>query len=170
MPRQIIDPTEAQSKRQQRNQRYRANIARREQEKKQDRLYQQVKREQARLRQHQVLLMQLADIATQQQYLEAENDRMDEMFIIGAVREEEEEIVDVSGMMMKDDEVLENSGQGDEGFPDEGFPDDVHSDMNDNDDDQLNGGFEQEDGSTLEGSFGDNDWNADEEESGIIIY
>jgi hypothetical protein len=139
MPRRRIDPAEAKLKRQQRNQRYRANITRREQEKMQDRLYKQEKREQARPRQYQIPLTQLADIATRQQYLEAENDMIDEVSIIGPV--EEEETGDVSDMMEEDGEVLENFG---DGQGDGGFPDEVDSEMNDNGDGHWEGDFSEE--------------------------
>jgi hypothetical protein len=156
MPHQIIEPTEAQLKRQQRNQRYRANIARREQEKEQDRLYQQKKREQARVRQHQVPLAQLADVVIQQGYLEVENDKIDEAVIIGSLGEGE--TVDVNDMV-EHGEGLGNFdyGHGDGGFPDEvdsemsdngdghgGFPDEDDSETNDDDDDQSDGGFPDE--------------------------
>lgn len=66
MTRRRADPEQARLKRQQRNQRHRANIVRREQEKEQDRLYKQEKREQARLRQCQVSLKQLTEIVVQE--------------------------------------------------------------------------------------------------------
>jgi hypothetical protein len=173
MTRRRADPEQAKLKRQQRNQRHRANIVRREKEKEQDRLYKQEKREQARLRQCQVPLRQLAEIAIQRQYSEAENDMMDEGMMIGSVGEEEG-IVDANNMMEEDGENFRD-GHWNEGFPDEigsemndndvgdwneGFPDEVDSDMNDDSDDEPDGGF------------GDNSVDSDMNDDGsqIVIY
>src|SRR5437762_13743901 len=82
MPRRKLDPEQAKQQRQERNQRYRANLTVKEQNKEHDRIYRQKKREQARLQQHEDTLAQLADIMTQQQYLEAENNAIEEPTII----------------------------------------------------------------------------------------
>src|SRR5579859_8183647 len=74
MPRQQVDPEQAKLKRQQRNQRYRRNVEATERNRERNTLYQQKKREQARLQQHQDPLAQLADVATQREYLDEEND------------------------------------------------------------------------------------------------
>jgi hypothetical protein len=137
MTRRRADPEQARLKRQQRNQRYRADNVRREQEKEQDRLYKQEKREQARLRQHRVPLAQLADVIAQQEYLEVENDTINEAPIIGPVGEGE--IIDADDRM-EDGEVLENYGDHREG----GFPDEIDSEMNDNDGGHWDGGFPDE--------------------------
>src|SRR5579859_6266078 len=134
MARLRIDPTEAKLKRRERNQRYRENIARRQHEKEQDRLYQQRKRDQQRLRQHEDPLVQLADVDTQQEYLAEENDVIIEAMEIELVGEGEDSI-DVSGMVEEDGEVFENlsAGAWEEGFNDEwghGFDDDFSADIN----------------------------------------
>ncbi len=122
-----------------------------ERNKEHDKLYQQNKRHHARQASPQDPLNQLMDIVTQQQYLEAENDMMDEGMMIRSVGEEEG-IVDVNNMMEEDGENF-HDGHWNEGFPDEigsemndndwneGFPDEVDSDMNDNGDDESDGGF-----------------------------
>jgi hypothetical protein len=164
MARQRPDPEQAKLQKQQRNQRYRVNLAATERNREKNTLYQREKREQARLSQQQDRLNQLADVVTQQQYLDVEI-MMNEALITGSV--EEGETVEVNSMAKEDDEVSENFGSG---HWDGGFTDEVDLDMNNNGYGQLNGGFEQEHGSTLEGGFADNDWNVDAEESGIIIY
>jgi len=129
IPRRRIDPAEAKLKRQQRNQRYRANITRK-QEKEQDIPQQQL----ARLRQCQVPLRQLAEIAIEQQYSEAENDMMDEGMMVGSVGEEGG-IVDANNMMEEDGENFRD------GHWNEGFPDEIGSEMNDDGNDEPDGGF-----------------------------
>ena len=52
MPRRQVDPEQTKLKRQQRNQRYRANLETTERNKGRNTLYQQKKHEQARLAQH----------------------------------------------------------------------------------------------------------------------
>jgi hypothetical protein len=151
MARRRPDPQQAKLQKQQRNQRYRSNLATTEQNREKNTLYQREKREQARLTQEQDPLDQLANIVVQQQYLEAENDTMDE----GMIVEEEEGIVDANNMMEEDGENF-HDGHWNKGFPDEigsemndndvgdwneGFPDEVYSDMNDDGDDESDGGF-----------------------------
>jgi len=70
MPRRQVDPEQTKLKRQQRNQRYRANLETTERNRGRNTLYQQKKREQARLAQHPNLLLPLADDATQQTFLQ----------------------------------------------------------------------------------------------------
>ena len=101
-----------------------------------DRLYQQRKRDQQRLQQHEDPLAQLADVDTQQEYLAKENDVIIEAMEIEPVGEGEESI-DVSGMVEEDGEVLENLGAGawEEGLNDDwghGLDDDFGEDMNEN--------------------------------------
>lgn len=136
MPPQHVDPEQAKLKRQQRNQRYRANLETTERNKEKNKLYQQIKRQQTRLRQHQDPLAQLADIITQQEYLE-QIAPIDEG-ILDSVSGEEE-AVDVSGIVEENGEVLENFdyGQWDIGLNDDdgewngGFNDEVDLDMSD---------------------------------------
>ena len=188
MPRHRLDPEEAKLRRQPGNQRYRANLATKERNKEYDRLYRQNKREEARLAQHQDPLDQLADIVTQQQYLEAENDRIDEALLIGPVGERE--TVDVNDMMVEHGEGLGNFdyGHGDGGFPDEidsemsdnggghgGFPDEDNSERSDDDDGQRDGGFpdeidsEMSDNSDNHGRFPDEDDSEMNDDGDIVI-
>jgi hypothetical protein len=149
MPRRQLDPEEAKLKRQQRNQRYRANLATKQHIREHDKLYRWNKRQQARLSQHHD---QLVDIVPQQQYLERENDRIDEALIIGPVRERE--IVDVDDMSEHD----EGLGNFDYDHEDEGFPDEVESEMSDYDhDDHGDGGFPDEVDSELSDDDDDRD-------------
>src|SRR6266516_3558911 len=103
MPRRQLDPEETKLKQQQHNQRYHANPATKERNKEHDKLYRQNKRHHARQASPQDPLNQLMDIVTQQQYLEAENDMMDEGMMIRSVGEEEG-IIDVNNMMEEDGE------------------------------------------------------------------
>ena len=64
MTRRRTDSQQAKLKRQQRNQRYRANLAATERNREKNTLYQQKKRDQTR--QYQIPLMQLTDIVIQQ--------------------------------------------------------------------------------------------------------
>ena len=105
MPRPKPDPAEAKLKKQLRNQRYRANDTARERNKEYDKLYRQSKREQARLRQHQDPLAQLADTVTQQKYLQD----APEMPAIGLPAEEQEPI-DEGTMVEEEGEILEDFG------------------------------------------------------------
>jgi len=136
MPRQQVDPEQAKLKRQQRNQRYRRNVEATERNRERNTLYQQKKREQARLQQHQDPLAQLADVATQREYLDEENDVSIEAMEIEPVGEGED-LIDVSGMVEEDGEVLENlsAGAWEEEFNDgwgHGFHDDFSTDINEN--------------------------------------
>ena len=70
MPRPKADPTQAKLKRQQRIQRYKAKPEVKERIKIQRKSYNQKKKEQARLPLHPDPLAQLADVVTQQQYLQ----------------------------------------------------------------------------------------------------
>src|SRR5436309_2316099 len=135
MGRGRVDLTEAKLKRQQRNQRYRDDIIRREHDKERDKLYQQKRREQARLRQHQDPLARLADVATQREYLGEENDVIVETVIMES--EEGEETNEVSGMVEEEGEILETlpAGEWEGGFNDDlggGFDDGFRWDMNEN--------------------------------------
>ena len=99
-----------------------------------DRLYQQRKREQARLECHEDPLAQLADVATQREYLADENHVVIDTAIIESL-EEEAEGIEVSGMVEEDGEVLESLDVGtwEEGFNDDfggGFADGFGWDMN----------------------------------------
>jgi hypothetical protein len=157
MPHPQLDPEEAKRKRQQRNQRYRANPATKERNKEHDKLYRQNKRHRARQTSPQDPLNQLMDIVGQQQYLETENDTMDEGMMIESVGEEEG-IIDANNMMEEDGENFRDD-HWNEGFPDEigsemndndvgdwneGFPDEIDSDMNDDGDDEPDGGFDDD--------------------------
>jgi len=99
-----------------------------------DRLYQQRKREQARLECHEDPLAQLADVATQREYLADENHVVIDTAIIESL-EEEAEGIEVSGTVEEDGEVLESLDVGtwEEGFNDDfggGFEDGFGWDMN----------------------------------------
>jgi len=120
MPRPKLNVQETKRKRQERNQRYRENIPAKERNKEYDRIYRQRKREQARLHQHQDPLAQLADIVTQQQYLDEANARDNSLGEIESIMEEEEEAIDVAGMVEEDGEVLENFYDGGFGGSDDG--------------------------------------------------
>ena len=123
MPRPRLNPEEAKIKRQERNQRYHADIITTERNRVRNKLYQQRKREQARLRQHQDPLAQLADIVTQQEYLNAENEG-DSTSIIIEPLEREEEVIDVTGIVEENGEVLEN-------FYNDGWAEGLNDDVND---------------------------------------
>ena len=171
MPRRQLDPEETRLKRQQRNQRYRANPATKELNKEEhDKLYRQNKRHHARQASPQDPLNQLMDIATQQQYLEAGNDTMDEGMMIGSVGEEEG-IVDANNMMEEDGENFHD------GHWNEGFPDEIGSEMNDNDVGHWNEGFPDEvdldmNDNESDGGFGDDSVDSDMNDDGsqIVIY
>src|SRR5579859_6635443 len=90
-----------------RDRRYQSKSEVKEKKREKDRLYQQRKREHARLRQHEDPLAQLANITTQQQYLEAVDNPIDESMIIVPMIDGEEPI-DVGGTVEEDGEVLEN--------------------------------------------------------------
>ena len=104
MPRRKLDPEQAKQQRQERNQRYHANLTVKEQNKEHDRIY---RREQARLQQHEDPLAQLADIMTQQQYLEAENNAIEEPTIILPIIDQGD-LIDVGGVVEEHGEVLDN--------------------------------------------------------------
>jgi len=74
MPQVAVKKKDGKQLRQERNRRYQSKSEANAKKKERDRLYQQRKREQARLRCHPDPLAQLADVATQQTYLEEEND------------------------------------------------------------------------------------------------
>jgi len=120
MPRPKPTLEEAKIKKQQRDQKYLDNIIAKEQKKERDRLYQRRRREQARLCQHEDPLAQLADIATQQQYLDEENARENAPGAIEPIMKMEEEPIDVAGTVEEDGEVLENFGDGGFGGSDDG--------------------------------------------------
>jgi hypothetical protein len=150
MPRPKADPAEAKLKRQQRLQRYREKPAVKERLHLKDKLYRQKKREQARLAQHADPLAQLADVATQRQYLRemsgapAEPEPMEE--------EREPMVVDAGIAVEEDGEILEgfagplDGGWDDGGFDDGGgFPDEPESDVDgDGGGFGPNGGFPDE--------------------------
>jgi hypothetical protein len=80
MPRPRADPGEVKLKRQRRIQRYRAKPAVKERIREQNKVYRQKRKEQASLRLHSDPLAILTDAATQQRYLEAENDSENDGF------------------------------------------------------------------------------------------
>jgi hypothetical protein len=129
MGRTTGDSEQAKLKRQLRNERYYSKVQdKREKEK----LYQQKKQEQERLQLHQDPLAQLADIATQQDYLHdvatvelpvvPENIEEQEPIDTGLIVEEEGEILEIFGMDASeepdDSGFLDGMGF-DEGFHDE---------------------------------------------------
>jgi len=129
MPRPKPGLEEAKKKRQQRNQKYRDKECNKER----DRLYRQRRRAQARLRQHEDPLAQLADIVTQQQYLDEENAGETAPRTIKSIMEEEEEPIDIAETVEEDGEVLENFGdRGFGGADDGGFMDDDEIDSDGN--------------------------------------
>ena len=119
MPQRAKNKEDIQRRKHERERQYRLNSEVKAKKKEQDRLYQQRKRDQQRLRQHIDPLAQLADIATQQQYLEPENELIDEPMMVAIVATEEP--IDVGGIIQEDGEVLDNvddnSGSG--GFNDD---------------------------------------------------
>ena len=76
-----------------------------------DWVHRERKKEPARLKCHEDPLAQLADAATQQEYLEEENDVIGEGMSNEGVCEGEDPI-DVSGVVEEDGEVLENLSAG----------------------------------------------------------
>jgi hypothetical protein len=117
MPRQAKSKEDIQRRKQEREREYRLNSEVKAKKKEQDRLYQQRKRDQQRLRQHEDPLAQLADITTQRRYLERENDGP--MMIAPII--EMEEPIDIGGMVEDDGEILENFDDDNDG---DGFNDD----------------------------------------------
>jgi len=139
MPRPKPDSEQAKVKKQLRNQKYRENITAKERNKEHDKVYRRRKREQARLRQHEDPLAQLADMATQQEYLEGENEIVNARWVIESAGEEEEEPIDVAGTVQEDGDILENFGD-DGGFgesDDGGFMDMPEYDWNDDFDNKV---------------------------------
>ena len=130
MPRRRLDPEEVRVKRQQRNQRYISNNTAKERKKEYDKLYQQRKREQERLRKHGDPLAQLADAATQGVYLEADNemDSISTMMEPERVGEQEEDLIDLAGIVQEEGEILEDFGNDNGGI-------DEFDNESDNDDD-----------------------------------
>jgi hypothetical protein len=102
-------------------------------------MYRQRRREQARLSQHEDPLAQLADIITQQAYLEGESNVTEPLNAIESMERTEEETVDVSGIVYEDGEILNN-------FDDDrwtgGFGD--NGDIDVDNDDEWNDGFDGE--------------------------
>jgi len=121
MARQRVDPKQSKLKKQERNQRYRENLVAKERNKAHDRIYQQRKREQARLQKHEDPLARLADVETQQRYLQVEGDTMIDRPMAAGFTEEDEERIDISGIIEEDGQVLDNFDDGTwgEGFNDE---------------------------------------------------
>src|SRR5579859_4266483 len=120
-------------RKQERERGYQLNSIAKAKKREKDRLYQQRKREQARLECHEDPLAQLADVATQREYLAGENNVVVDMARIDSW-EEETEGIEVSGMVQADWEVLENMvGEWEDGFNDdfgEGFDYGFGRDMN----------------------------------------
>src|SRR5579859_2410835 len=127
---------EKQRAKQEREHQYRLNSEAKAKKKERDRVNRERKKEQARLACHEDPLAQLADVATQREYLDEENDVIIEAMEIELVGEEED-LIDVSGMVEEDGEVLENlsASAWEEGFNDDwghGFDDDFREEMNEN--------------------------------------
>jgi len=149
MGRAKADLEQIKLNRRSRNERYRANRAVMERNREKNTLYQRKKREQARLRLHPDPLAQLADVATQQQYLQDTSEALAEP---EPVEEERELMVDVGIAVEEDGEILEGfaglSGGGyeeDWGFNDGGgFPDEPESDNDSGNGGDFNGGFPDE--------------------------
>ena len=120
MPRLANSKEEAQRLKRERDRRYQSNSEVKAKKKERDRVYQQGKREQARLRGHQDPLAQLADIVTQQQYLEVEDGPTNES-TLAELAERDEEGIDVCGIVEEDGDILENfdGGGWNEGVDDE---------------------------------------------------
>jgi hypothetical protein len=120
MPRLASNKEDAQRLKQERDRRYQLNVEVKAKKKERDRLYQQRKRDQQRLRQHEDPLAQLANVITQQRYLEAENNAIEESTIIPPIIDDEYSI-DMGGVVEEDGEVLENFGDdhGSGGFNDD---------------------------------------------------
>src|SRR5579859_7207320 len=136
MPWPVKGAHDIQRLKHERDRRYQSKLEVKEKKRERDRLYQQRKREQARLRQHEDPLAQLADVATQWEYLDEENDVIIEAMEIEPVGEGED-LIDVSGMVEEDGEVLKNLfvGAWEEEFNDgwgHGFDDDFRADINEN--------------------------------------
>jgi hypothetical protein len=131
MPRPRPNPAEAKLKRQQSIQRYGAKPEVRERIRAQDRSYRQKKKEQAQLRIHQDPLAQLADIVTQQRYLQEAPEALD----VPEPTKQRQEPIDEGITVEEDGEILENFsaplGREWEGGADGEFPDEPESDVND---------------------------------------
>ena len=131
MPRPRLDPEQAKLKRQLRNKRYEANVAAKQRKLEYDRVYQQRRRQQLQLNQHEDPLIRLTDITTQQEYLEAANNEGDISQRIDIMLQEAEAI-DMAGTIYEDGEVLDNFG--DDGLIDgyiEGDDNDWNHDLDD---------------------------------------
>jgi hypothetical protein len=115
MPRQAKSREEIIRRKQERERGYRLNSEALAKKREQDRVYQQRKREESRVRHDLDRLAQLADVTTQREYLE-NNMSFEGMMVEG------EEMIDVSGMVEEEGEVLENwvTGEWEEGY-DDGF-------------------------------------------------
>ena len=111
MPRVASDKENARKLKQARDRQYQSNPEVKAKKKERDRQYQQGKRDQRRLQRHEDPLAQLADIATQQRYLESENDPIDESMMVAPAMEERE-MIDVGGVVEEDGEILENIEDG----------------------------------------------------------
>ena len=120
------DSEQAKLKKRLRNERYRGNLVMAERNREKNKLYQQKKREQARLRLHQDPLAQLANIVTQQEYLQNAPE-------VPAVPEpaDEQEPIDAGITVEEDGEILEEivDGEWGGGF-DGGFPDEPETNGN----------------------------------------
>jgi hypothetical protein len=136
MPRLAKSRQDILRHKQERESGYRLNTEAKAKKRERDRVHRERKKEQARLKCHEDPLAQLADAATQREYLEEENDVIVEGMSNEGVGEGEDSI-DVSGVVEEDGEVLENlaAGAWEEGFNDEwggGFDNGFEWDTNEN--------------------------------------
>ena len=130
MPLPRVSAEESKVKKRERDQRYLQNTAAKQHKRELNRRYYQRKKEQALLQQHPDPLARLADIVTQQGYLEVVKNY--EVGPTAITREEEcfeqeeeegeEEVIDVTGIVVENGNVLEifDTNSLDEGF-DEGW-------------------------------------------------
>jgi hypothetical protein len=107
MPRLAKSKEDILKRKQERERQYRSNPEVKAKKREQDRLYQQRKRQQARLECHSDPLAQLADRATQREYLEEENEGINQRIINREVKEAEE-IIELSVIVAEEGEVLKN--------------------------------------------------------------
>jgi hypothetical protein len=131
MPRLAKSREDILKGKQEREARYRLNDEAKAKKRERDRVHWERRKEQVRLRCHNDPLARLADVATQREYLEEENEVMVEE--AGEI----DESIDVGGVVEEDGEVLENlpAGAWEEGFHDDwegGFDENFGEDTHEN--------------------------------------
>jgi hypothetical protein len=141
------DPELAKLKKQLRNDLYGSNNGAAQKKREKDKLYRQKKREQERLQLHPDPLAQLADIVTQQDYLQ---DVATTELPIVPEHTEEQEPIDTGLIVEEEGEILEIFGRGVSGEPDNsGFLDDMGFDEGSHDEDPESYSNDHDEGKLL---------------------